>query len=202
MLIRLLVPQNENSRDRIILATNNQTIIPAVALRSTDSIHRQIEIYFKARGLYYDRRKNYYKNIGKQAREIVSIGFLGQCLMSLFMGKPNYARARPSTVLSDDENYKKLYEKFPDLKEKIDKLKKENKDAELVVVLTGSPGYEELAELLTEDGQELSFKDIVINSVDSVDGFEHPINSFDEWRKYYRVHEVEGIKSSPIIPRE
>lgn len=115
VLIRLLVPQNENSRDRIILATNNQTIIPAVALRSTDSIHRQIEIYFKARGLYYDRRKNYYKNIGKQAREIVSIGFLGQCLMSLFMGKPNYARARPSTVLSDDENYKKLYTESTDL---------------------------------------------------------------------------------------
>ena len=101
-----------------------------------------------------------------------------------------------------NNNYKKLYEKFPDLKEKIDKLKKENKDAELVVVLTGSPGYEELAELLTEDGQELSFKDIVIKSEESVDGMEHQIHSFDEWRKYYRVDEVEGIKSSPIIPRE
>jgi hypothetical protein len=101
-----------------------------------------------------------------------------------------------------NNNYKKLYEKFPDLKEKIDKLKKENKDAELVVVLTGSPGYEELAELLTEDGQEDIFKDIVIKSEDSVDGMEHQIHSFDEWRKYYRVHEVEGIKSSPIFPRE
>ena len=101
-----------------------------------------------------------------------------------------------------NNNYKKLYEKFPDLKEKIDKLKKENKDAELVVVLTGSPSYEELAELLTEDGQEDIFKDIVIKSEDSVDGMEHQIHSFDEWRKYYRVHEVEGIKSSPIFPRE
>lgn len=101
-----------------------------------------------------------------------------------------------------NNNYKKLYEKFPDLKEKIDKLKKEKKDAKLVVVLTGSLGYEELVELLTEDGQELLFKDIVIKSEDSVDGMEHQIHSFDEWRKYYRVHEVEGIKSSPIIPRE
>jgi len=72
----------------------------------------------------------------------------------------------------------------------------------LVVVLTGSPSYEELVELLAEDGQELSFNDIVIKSEDSIDGMEHQIHSFDEWRKYYKVHEVEGIKSSPIIPRE
>ena len=101
-----------------------------------------------------------------------------------------------------NKNYKKLYEKFPDLKEKIDKLKRDKKDAELVVVLTDSSSYEELAELLKEDGQEDIFKDIVIRTKDSVDGMEHQIHSFDDWRKYYRVDEVEGIKSSPIIPRE
>lgn len=109
VLLRIVVPDDESSRDRIILATNSQTTIPAVALRSTDPIHRQIEMYFKSRGLYYDRRKNYYKNQGKKASEIVSIGFLGQCLMSLFLGKPNYARARPSTLLSNDDYYKQLY---------------------------------------------------------------------------------------------
>ena len=101
-----------------------------------------------------------------------------------------------------NENHKKLYEKFPDLKEKIDKLKRDKKDAELVVVLTDISSYEELAELLKEDGQEDIFKDIVIRTKDSVDGMEHQIHSFDDWRKYYRVDEVEGIKSSPIIPRE
>ena len=72
----------------------------------------------------------------------------------------------------------------------------------MVVVLTDSSSYEELAELLKEDGQEDIFKDIVIRTKDSVDGMEHQIHSFDDWRKYYRVDEVEGIKSSPIIPRE
>lgn len=115
VLLRIIVPDDENSRDRIILATNSQTAIPAVALRATDSIHRQIEMYFKTRGLYYDRRKNYYKNQGKRASEIVSIGFLGQCLMSLFLGKPNYARARPSTLLSNDDYYTKLYVDNTDL---------------------------------------------------------------------------------------
>ena len=109
ILLRIIVPNDESSRDRIILATNNQTTIPAVALRSTDPIHRQIEMYLKSRGLYYDRRKNYYKNQGKKASDIVSIAFLGQCLMSLFLGKPNFARARPSTLLSNDTYYKQLY---------------------------------------------------------------------------------------------
>lgn len=115
ILLRIIVPKDESSRDRIILATNSQTTIPAVALRSTDPIHRQIEMYFKSRGLYYDRRKNYYKNQGKKANEIVSIAFLGQCLMSLFLGKPNYARARPSTLLSNDTYYKQLYVDNTDL---------------------------------------------------------------------------------------
>lgn len=115
VLLRIIVPNDESSRDRIILATNSQTTIPAVALRSTDPIHRQIEMYFKSRGLYYDRRKNYYKNQGKKANEIVSIGFLGQCLISLFLGKPNYARARPSTLLSNDDYYKQLYVDNTDL---------------------------------------------------------------------------------------
>ncbi|MEY8232992.1 AIPR family protein [Oscillospiraceae bacterium 50-16] len=115
ILLRIIIPEDENSRDRIILATNNQTLIPLVALRATDPIHRQIEMFFKSRGLFYDRRKNYYKNQGKKPHEIVSIGFLGQCLMSLFLGKPNYARARPSTLLSDDANYNKLYKDNPDL---------------------------------------------------------------------------------------
>lgn len=115
VLLRIIVPNDESSRDHIILATNSQTTIPAVALRSTDPIHRQIEMYFKSRGLYYDRRKNYYKNQGKKANEIVSIGFLGQCLISLFLGKPNYARARPSTLLSNDDYYKQLYVDNTDL---------------------------------------------------------------------------------------
>lgn len=115
ILIRIVVPENELSRDKIILATNSQTAIPAVALRSTDPIHRQIEMYFKSRGLYYDRRKNYYKNQGKKSNEIVSVSFLGQCLMSIFLSKPNFARARPSTLLSDDEYYDFLYIKNTDL---------------------------------------------------------------------------------------
>lgn len=115
VLVRIMVPNDEASRDKIILATNNQTAIPKSSLRASDAVHLQIEMYFKSRGLYYDRRKNYYKNLGKKSSEIVSVSFLAQCLISILLQKPDYSRARPSTVLTNDEYYKKLYVDNEDL---------------------------------------------------------------------------------------
>ena len=40
---------------------------------------------------------------------------MAQCLISIFLRKPDFARARPSTLLTDDETYKKLYESNADL---------------------------------------------------------------------------------------
>lgn len=115
ILLRIIVPDNEESRDQIIFATNNQTNIPKATLRVTDPIHLQIEMYFKNRGLFYDRRKNYYKNQGRKPAEIVGVSFLAQCLITIFLKKPDYARARPSTLLNDEKTYNELYEKNNDL---------------------------------------------------------------------------------------
>lgn len=115
VLIRIIVPESEESRDRIILATNNQTPIARSSLRANDPIHRQIELFFKGRNLYYDRRKNFYKNLGIKSSEIVSVSFLAQCLISLIMKKPNFARARPSTVISQDDLYAQLFVDNQDL---------------------------------------------------------------------------------------
>ena len=111
ILLRIIVPDNEESRDQIIFATNNKTNIPKATLRVTDPIHLQIEMYFKSRGLFYDRRKNYYKNQGHKPAEIVGVSFLAQCLITIFLKKPDYARARPSTLLNDEKTYNELYEK-------------------------------------------------------------------------------------------
>ncbi|QUA52730.1 AIPR family protein [Aristaeella lactis] len=115
LLVRIIMPESEESRDNIIFATNNQTNIPKSSLRVTDPIHLQIEMYFKSRGLYYDRRKNYYKNQKKKANDIIGVSFLAQCLISLILRKPDFARARPSTLLTDEDTYKMLYEDNHDL---------------------------------------------------------------------------------------
>ena len=109
VLVRVIVPESEETRDRIIKATNSQTPIPKSSLRATDQIHRNIEEYFKPRGLYYDRRKNFYKNEGKKPKEIISLPFLSQCLMATLLQRPDTARARPSTLLENDDSYGKLF---------------------------------------------------------------------------------------------
>lgn len=115
VLVRIVRPADENSRDKIIFATNNQTNIPQYSLRVTDAIHVQIELYFKSKGLYYDRRKNYYKNLRKKSTDIIGVSFLAQCLISIILRKPDYARARPSTLLADESIYNQLYSGEQDL---------------------------------------------------------------------------------------
>ena len=109
VLVRIIKPNNEEARDQIIFATNNQTNIPKYSLRVTDAIHYQIEMYFKTRGLYYDRRKNFYRNQKKKNSDIIGVSFLAQCLISIILRKPDFARARPSTLLDDDITYNQLY---------------------------------------------------------------------------------------------
>ena len=115
VLVRIIVPSTETVRDDIILATNNQTSIPKSSLRVSDSIHWKIEMFFKQRGLFYDRRKNHYKNLGKKRSEIISVSYLAQSLIAVLLQKPNYSRARPSTLLTNNDYYNFLYKGEIDL---------------------------------------------------------------------------------------
>jgi hypothetical protein len=109
VLIRVICEKDEPARDRIIRATNSQTAIPPASLRSSDEIHRNIEDFLKANGFYYDRKKNYYKNKGMPISQIVSIPYMAQAMMAMVLLKPDQARARPSTLLNSDAEYKKVF---------------------------------------------------------------------------------------------
>jgi len=109
LLVRVLRPTNQASRDRIIKATNSQTPIPAASLRATDKIHRDIEDYLYPRGYYYDRRKNYYKNVGKPVRRILTISYVAQSVLACALSDPSNARARPSSLLKDDDAYRRIF---------------------------------------------------------------------------------------------
>lgn len=111
VLVRVIVPTEIESRDRIIKATNSQTRIPDASLRATEKIHRDIEEFLHTHGLFYDRRKNFYKNERKPIDKIISITQLSQAVMSVLLGKPDSARARPSSLLKNDEDYKQVFSK-------------------------------------------------------------------------------------------
>ncbi len=110
VLVKVIQVPNEEIGMNIIKASNSQTQIPLGSLRATDSIHRDIEEYLKAQGWYYERRKNFYKNMGKPISNIISVGYLSQAIEAIILQKPDISRARPSTLLKKDDDYKKIFD--------------------------------------------------------------------------------------------
>jgi hypothetical protein len=109
VLVRIVKTQDAAAIDRIIKATNNQTKIPAASLHATEELQREIEIFFKANGMFYDRRKNYYGRRGVAAKQIVTMPFLGQSVAAIALQKPHDAKGIPGKILTRD--YKAVFKK-------------------------------------------------------------------------------------------
>lgn len=109
VMIKIVSSDDDEIRDKIIKATNSQNAIQPATLRATDKVQRDIESTLKGLGLFYDRRKNLYKNEGKPADKIVSIPLMAQVLMSVLLNRPDDARARPSSLIKDDKVYRDLF---------------------------------------------------------------------------------------------
>lgn len=109
VLVRIIVTNSPASQDKIIRATNSQTAIPLASLKATDKVQRDIEDFFRSNDLYYDRRKNFYKNQGHSKDKIISIPYLAQAIMSIVLHEPNEARARPSSILKRDSTYRQIF---------------------------------------------------------------------------------------------
>lgn len=112
VLLRIIVPTDDPTRNKIIKATNSQTKIPPFALKATDPVHWDIEQFLLLKGLYYDRRKNFYKNQGKPQANIVTMTELAQAVLAIKLARPNDARARPGSILDDEDEYKKVFSKI------------------------------------------------------------------------------------------
>ncbi|MFD0150477.1 AIPR family protein [Streptomyces sp. NPDC055721] len=113
--VRILVTADQAARDAVIRATNRQTSVPVASLRATDDVQRQIESYFLEHEWFYDRRKNFYRNQGKPADRIVSIPLLAQSVMAMALGQPDHARARPSSLLKSDTDYRRVFSEKTEL---------------------------------------------------------------------------------------
>jgi AIPR protein len=111
IVVRVIESGDEDTRDKVIAGTNRQTQVPNIALYATQQLQRDIERFFAVHNWYYERRKNQYKNLGKPAKRRVTMNLLAQSMITLMLGEPDTARARPSTLLSRKEGYASV---FPD----------------------------------------------------------------------------------------
>jgi hypothetical protein len=108
-VVRVIQNENEDFRDQIIRATNNQNKMAAEALISTSRLHKQLDAYFAENGLFYDRRKGHYKDQGKEISLVVSIITLVQAVVTIVLGKPNDARGRPRDYVTKDEKRRQVF---------------------------------------------------------------------------------------------
>jgi len=103
IVIRVIENQDEKTREEIIRATNNQNPMPAEALYTTTRIHKQIEGLFASNGLYYERRKGYWRDQKKPISRIVSAVSVVQAVVAIMLHRPDVARGRPRDYINDDQ---------------------------------------------------------------------------------------------------
>jgi hypothetical protein len=107
--IKIVTTTDNEIKDQIIEGANSQNPILKTSLRANDTIQRNIESYLLNQSWFYDRRKNYYKNMGKPSDRIISIGYLAQAIMSMIYREPNRARRNPSTLTKEDKDYELMF---------------------------------------------------------------------------------------------
>ena len=110
VLVRVILPPDDQTRRRIIKATNNQTTVSPLSLRATDDIHFDIEAVLKVNGIFYDRRKGEQRRLRRPVSRIMSIKELGQAVLAVVLQRPNDARARPMSVLGKEKGYKSVFD--------------------------------------------------------------------------------------------
>ena len=115
LLVRVIVTADEEIRNLVIKATNSQTKISPEILRATEQIHHDIEQDFYHHGLFYDRQKNYYKNLGKPRNKIVTVKYLAQTITAMVLQEPNNSRGRPTNLINDETSYQRIFSSSYDI---------------------------------------------------------------------------------------
>lgn len=109
IVVRVIESTDEETRDRIIAGTNRQTQVPSPALFATKPDQIAIEKYLLVFDWYYERRKNRYKNMAKPAGRRITMNLLAQTMITVMLGHPDEARARPSTLLNAVGGYERVF---------------------------------------------------------------------------------------------
>lgn len=109
VLVKVIVSNDEDIRDAIIRATNNQTDVELASLHATDKIQRDIEDVLLRHGLCYERRKNYYANQGHAPAELVTPLYAAAGYVALVMKVPHKAALLRSKFMRSQESYDTVF---------------------------------------------------------------------------------------------
>ncbi len=116
LLVKIICSSNEDVRHEIIQATNNQSAIPLYSLHATDKIQKDIEDIMIQSGLFYERKINYYKNLGYDEEKIFAPLYLAGGYVTLIMKLPYAAAVLKSKFMNEPSQYVKVFSPKSDLR--------------------------------------------------------------------------------------
>lgn len=105
LLVKVVVSTDTTVRDQIIRATNNQSLVEPQSLHATDKIQRDIEDILERHGWFYERRKNYYRNIGKPPARFVTPMYVAAGFVALVLRNPTAAAGLKSRFMRNPAAY-------------------------------------------------------------------------------------------------
>lgn len=114
VLVKVIVSEDTAIRDSIIRATNNQNSVEMAALNATDKIQRDIEAILERHDWFYERRRNYYKNIGKPTEKFINPLYLSVSMVALVRKAPHQSSRLQNRFMLDSESYQAVFsERIP-----------------------------------------------------------------------------------------
>lgn len=109
ILIKVITSGNKELSDKIIVASNNQSLVQHAAFRSNDVVQRNIEEALELSGWHYERRPSYYKNMGAPDNRIIAPMYLASGFVAVAMKNPIAASSFRSRMIRDDAIYDRVF---------------------------------------------------------------------------------------------
>lgn len=100
LLCRIFSVSDREKKSNIARYTNSQTAVSERDIASLSYVQDLLHAEFLQRGLFFERKKNQYKN--QPAKKRYDSQHVGQLIMAFRFGKPNIARSNTRAVFSDE----------------------------------------------------------------------------------------------------
>lgn len=115
VMVKVIVSNDDEVRDTIIRATNNQTNVELASLHATDKIQRDIEDILIQHDLYYERRANFYLNKGVPRGQILTPLYLAAGYLSLVLKSAHQATVLKQKFMRSQMAYERVFSESTDL---------------------------------------------------------------------------------------
>jgi len=109
ILIKVIKSNDIEIRNQIVRATNNQSAMPLYALHANNKIQRDIEDILLRFGFGYERRPNYYINLGYPENKTVTPLYIAGGYINLILKRPHTAIIIKTKFMNNPIAYDRVF---------------------------------------------------------------------------------------------